>query len=90
MKAKRELSRVAVARRLQDEALPIAAEEPVRVGGVAVRVPDRVVIEEALETKPGETELELELELKWPADPAEPPAKSARRAASRRGKRRRP
>ena len=64
MKTKRTLSRWTLARRLQDVALRIAAGKPVRIGGVLVRVPDQVVLEEEVETKGGETELELEL--KWP------------------------
>jgi hypothetical protein len=42
MKTTRELTRLAVARRLQDVAVRIAAGRPVRVGGVAVLVPDRI------------------------------------------------
>ncbi len=87
MKTTRELSRLAVARRLQDLALRIAAGKPIRVGGVSVRVPERIVVEEELETKDGETELEIEL--KWPAAPVKPPSKTSSRAASRRVKQKR-
>jgi amphi-Trp domain-containing protein len=65
MKTKRELNRLAVARRLQDLALRIAAGKPVVVSGVSVAVPERVVVEEEIETKDGQTELEIELT--WPA-----------------------
>jgi amphi-Trp domain-containing protein len=81
MKTTRELSRLAVARRLQDMALRIASGRPIRVGGVSVRVPERIVVEEELETKDGETEFEVEL--KWPAAPA----RTERRARGQRGTR---
>jgi hypothetical protein len=61
----RTLTRLALARHLQELALRIAAGEPVRVGGAEVRIPDRVLLEEEVETHDGVTELELEL--KWEA-----------------------
>jgi hypothetical protein len=85
VKKERELSRLAVARRLQEVALRIAAGTPVRVGGVAVQIPDRVIVEEELETRAGETERELEL--RGPAARAASPGRKAGRAASRRRKR---
>jgi amphi-Trp domain-containing protein len=59
------MSRLALARRLSSLALQIAAGRPVRVRGAPVRVPERVVLEEELESQDGETELELEIS--WPA-----------------------
>ena len=66
MKTQRTMSRWSLARRLQDVALHISAGKPIRIGGISVHVPDQVVIEEEVETKNGETELEFEL--KWPSD----------------------
>jgi amphi-Trp domain-containing protein len=65
MKTKRHISRWSLARRLQDMALRVSAGRPIRIGGILVRLPDQVVLEEEVETKKGKTELELEL--KWPA-----------------------
>jgi hypothetical protein len=80
MAKKRTMTRLALARRLQELALRIAAGKPVRVGGVSARVPERVLLEEELETRDGETELELEVS--WPA-PRRPAAKGARAAPRR-------
>ncbi|MGI5863939.1 MAG: hypothetical protein ACOX6T_18050 [Myxococcales bacterium] len=68
MPKKRTISRWALARRLQETALRIAAGKPVRIGGQVVCVPDEIVLEEELETVDGETELEFEI--KWPAEKA--------------------
>lgn len=80
MKTKRELSRLAVARRLQDIALRIAAGKPVSIGGVAVRVPERIIVEEELESKSGKTELEIELS--WPRASSESPTARKPRTAN--------
>jgi amphi-Trp domain-containing protein len=64
MKIQRNMSRWALARRLQAVSLRIAAGKPIRIGGVSVRVPDRVILDEEVETQKGRTELEFEL--KWP------------------------
>lgn len=76
MRTRRTMSRWAVARRLQDMALRISAGKPIRIGGVAVSVPDQVVLEEELEKKGGETECEFELT--WPV----PPMRGGRRKRS--------
>jgi amphi-Trp domain-containing protein len=80
MKNKQTLSRWTLARRLQDMALRIAAGKPVRVGGVLVRVPDQIILEEEVETKDGKTELEFEM--KWPVSTG-PAAKSSPRRSRR-------
>lgn len=51
----------------------------------ASAAPARIVVEEELETKDGETELEIEL--KWPVAPVKLPARRAHGAARRRGTR---
>ena len=86
MKTTRELSRWSLAQHLQDVALRIAAGKPVRIGGVSVLVPDRVVVEEEVQTKDGETELEFEL--KWPTAPVQPLVQTVPVATRRRRKRR--
>lgn len=86
MKTTRELSRWSLARHLQNVALRIAAGKPVRIGGVSVLVPDRVVIEEEVQTKDGETELEFEL--KWPTARIQSRTQTVQVAARRRRKRR--
>jgi len=85
MKTKRNISRWSLARRLQDMALRVSADKPIRIGGVSVRVPDQVALEIEVETKDGETELEFEL--KWPAAAGRSPKRKSR-ASSRRRKRR--
>jgi amphi-Trp domain-containing protein len=65
MKTQRNLSRWSLARRLHDVALRISAGNPIRIGGVSVRMPDHVLLKEEVETKDGETELEFEFT--WPA-----------------------
>ena len=83
MKTKKELKRLVLERRLQDIAPRIAVGRPVRINGVFVSVPDRVFVEEEVESNNGETELELEL--KWHAVPYRPRAKSARHSTRRLG-----
>lgn len=61
MKKARPVTRLAVARLLQDLALRIAAGRPVRVGGASARIPEKVALELELETSGGVTELEVEL-----------------------------
>jgi amphi-Trp domain-containing protein len=79
MRKQRTLNRMALARRLQELALSIAAGKPVRVGNVSVLVPEQVVLEEELETKEGETELEFEL--KWATELG--PATSTKKKATK-------
>jgi amphi-Trp domain-containing protein len=83
MKVQRSMSRWSLARRLQDVALRISAGKPIRVGGVSVCIPDRVVFEQEVETRKGKTELEFEL--KWPVTAARS-ARKPSNASSRRGK----
>jgi len=65
MKERTHMTRMALARRLQQIALLVAAGKPVRVGKRAATVPDRVVVETELDAgKPG-GERELEIEIKW-------------------------
>jgi amphi-Trp domain-containing protein len=61
MKTKKRLSRYAIASRLQSLALQIASGKPVRIGSSLVCIPSNAVFEEEIETKDGETELELEI-----------------------------
>lgn len=77
MKAKRMLSRFAVARRLAELSVRIAAGRPIKIGKALVKLPERFVWEESVEREEGE--MELEFELKWPAA-GEAPAKPRRRS----------
>ncbi|HCF57901.1 MAG TPA: hypothetical protein DFS52_07905 [Myxococcales bacterium] len=77
MPKKRTISRWALARRLQETALRIAAGKPVRIGGQLVCVPDEVLLEEELETSDGETELEFEI--KWPETKPPAPKRTSKR-----------
>jgi len=63
MKKKKTVGRWAVARRLQELSLRIAAGKPIWIGGVRVLVPDEVKLQEEIETESGAAEIELEL--KW-------------------------
>ena len=82
MPTKRTMTRWALARRLQMLAIRVAAGKPIRIGRTSIRVPDKVVWEEELETEDGQTELEIEL--KWPVA-----ATAARRRKVARTSRRR-
>jgi hypothetical protein len=83
MKRRETTSRWALARRLQAVSLRIAARKPIRIGSISVRVPDRVVFEEEVETQKGKTALEFEI--KWPAT-TDRSSKEPTNASSRRGK----
>jgi amphi-Trp domain-containing protein len=61
MKTERTVSRWTLARRLHSIALHIAAGKPIVIGGVSVRVPDQVVLEEDVDKENGETEIEFEI-----------------------------
>jgi hypothetical protein len=78
MRKSKQTSRWALARRLQDLALRIATARPIRVGGKAVRVPDRFLLEEEFESTKGEHELELELKWRAPHAPKRTPGKRGR------------
>jgi len=80
LKTRKTVSRWALARRLNQVALRIAAGRPVRIGGVSVRIPDELVLDEEFETGDGETEVEFEF--RWPAAAARPTRKRPRAAAA--------
>jgi amphi-Trp domain-containing protein len=83
MKTKRAMSRFALARRLHEMALRIAAGKPIRIGGVSIQLPNRVNLEEEVETKAGETEIEIEI--KWQRVVDRLSRKSAGLSSRRRG-----
>jgi len=85
MKSRRKLSRWALARKLQDLALRIAAGRPVHLAGKTMRLPDKLCLKEEVEMKGGE--IELELEIKWKPDspgPKRKPARSVQRSRKKK------
>jgi amphi-Trp domain-containing protein len=86
MRKTRTISRWALVRRLHDIALRVAAGKPIRIGGSSVVVPERLQLEEEFETADGE--VELELEIKWPAAQGEA-AKGGKRALKQAPRRKR-
>lgn len=65
MKRNQVLDRESLARQFEEWASRIRTGEPIRAGESSARLPERVVVETALESKDGEASLECEL--KWPA-----------------------
>lgn len=64
MKHRKAMSRLALARRLHSLALSLAADRPIRVGRKSARIPNRLMVEQEIETTRGE--IELEIEITWP------------------------
>ncbi len=86
MSDERTIDRFALARRLQDLALRIAAGKPVRIGGKSVRIPDTVSLEEEVETEDGTTEVEFEISWAAQAEKAGKPAKAKKPAKPAKAK----
>lgn len=69
MRRNQLLERAALARQLEDWAACLRSGSAIRVGGSAVRVPERVTVETEIESENGSTELEIEV--KWTASTVE-------------------